>query len=231
MSCSLAEAQFFGQPDALEFAGCALGDLIQNEDFPRDLERGKTCAGKITDVAVGGGLALFQHHGGTDIFAQLGVGHGKGHALPDGGMIGQDTIDLQRADLFAAAIDDFLEASGQGQIALFIKHALIAGAEPTLAIGVKEVLFICLRVRLIAGRDIGTGDRDFADPVDQPVFHFMGDAHFGACGQTNGTGFLATRLNRIAAHLMRGLRHAVGFNHGRAKCVRQLGHHRAGQGR
>ena len=50
-----------------------------------------------------------------------------------GGVIHQRFVDLARADLFlAAAIDDFLQPSGQREVALGVDDALIAGAEPAV---------------------------------------------------------------------------------------------------
>ena len=52
--------------------------------------------------------------------------------LRHGGMVHQHGIDLQRADLLAAAIDDFLEPAGQPQIAVRVDRPLVAGAEPAV---------------------------------------------------------------------------------------------------
>ena len=59
----------------------------------------------------------------------------------------------------------------------------------------------------------------------------MRDTNLGARRQANRAGFLLARLDRIAAHLMRRLGHAIGFDHGRAKGLGQLGHHRPRQRR
>ena len=83
-------------------------------------------------------MAFAQHDGGGDFLAQLGMGHGEGNHLHDGGMVQQHAIDFERADLLAAAVDDFLQAAGQAQIALAVECALIAGAEPAPPLGSKK---------------------------------------------------------------------------------------------
>jgi hypothetical protein len=44
----------------------------------------------------------------------------------------QDFIHLARADLLAAAVDDFLEPPGDGDVVLGVFRALVAGAEPAV---------------------------------------------------------------------------------------------------
>ncbi len=54
----------------------------------------------------------------------------------------QDAVDFERADLLAATIDDLLEPSGQVQIAVAVKGALIAGAEPAMPFRGEEALHV-----------------------------------------------------------------------------------------
>ena len=75
-------------------------------------------------------LTFTQHHRGANFFAELVVWNRKGDHLLNGRVIHQQLVDFQRADFFAATIDDFLEPAGQAQITFFIMGALIAGAEP-----------------------------------------------------------------------------------------------------
>ena len=74
--------------------------------------------------------AIGKHHGSADLLAKHTVGDGKGDHLLDGRMFHQHVIDLERRDLLAAAVDDFLEASGDFQIAVTIEESLVAGTEP-----------------------------------------------------------------------------------------------------
>ena len=74
-------------------------------------------------------------------------------------MVHDDRIDFERADVLTAANDQFLQPSGQPQIACIIHDALVAGAEP--AIG--ECLGVGFRIRLIALRDVAAPDDDFTE--------------------------------------------------------------------
>ena len=56
-------------------------------------------------------IALAEHHRRADLLAERAVGNGEGHHLRHGRVIHQHLVDLARRDLFAAAIDDLLEAA------------------------------------------------------------------------------------------------------------------------
>ena len=86
-----------------------------------------------------------QDDGRGDILAELAVRQRERHRLQHRGMIHQRFIDLARRDLFAAAIDDLLQPSGDREIAVGVDGALIAGAEPA----VDESFAVGLRVALI----------------------------------------------------------------------------------
>ena len=92
--------------------------------------------------------AFAQHDGRGHLFAELVVRHGKGERLPHGRVVHQHVVHLARRDLLAAAIDDLLQPPGDGEIAVLVEHALVAGAEP--AIG--EGFGIGLGVVLVAQR-------------------------------------------------------------------------------
>ena len=65
-------------------------------------------------------------------------------------MVHQNVIHLGRRDLFAAAIDDLFETPGNGEMSLFIEHALVSGVEPAMG----EGLVVGFRVALITGGDV-----------------------------------------------------------------------------
>ena len=88
------------------------------------------------------------------------------------GMVHQRLVDLARRNLFAAAIDDLLEAAGEPEIAVLVEDALVAGAEPAVA----ESFGVGLGVVLVASRDVGAADDDLADLAGRPrgrPFSFM----------------------------------------------------------
>jgi hypothetical protein len=50
-------------------------------------------------------------------------------------VIHQRLVDLARRDLFAAAVDDLLQPTADGQITLGIEEADVSGAKPAVAKG------------------------------------------------------------------------------------------------
>ncbi len=105
----------------------------------RHLEICHAPGGEIADLAGACRVPLTQNDRGRDLLAQLGVRHGEGHHLCHGRMVHQHAIDLERADLLAATVDDLLEASGEVQIAVLIKGTLVAGAEPRCPSAAKKL--------------------------------------------------------------------------------------------
>ena len=78
--------------------------------------------------------------------------------LGDAGMVEQHDVDLQRADLFAAAVDLLLQPPGQEQVAVRVEPPLVAGAEPA----VGERLGVRLRIVVVARRHVGAADHHLA---------------------------------------------------------------------
>jgi hypothetical protein len=99
-------------------------------------------------LALGGRGALAQHHDRGDLLAELGVRHRRSTPPAPPRVVHQDLVDLARADLLAAAVDDLLQPAGQAEVALGVHHALVAGAEPA----VGERLGVGLGVVLVAAR-------------------------------------------------------------------------------
>jgi hypothetical protein len=58
------------------------------------------------------------------------------------GVVHQDLVDLARADLLAAAVDDLLQPAGEADVAVGVHLALVAGAEP--AVGKASALALSL---------------------------------------------------------------------------------------
>jgi hypothetical protein len=66
----------------------------------------------------------------------LSCGIGEGDDLGDRRMVHQDLVDLERADLLAAAVDDSFRRPVMEQIAVGVdQRALVAGAEPAVGEG------------------------------------------------------------------------------------------------
>ena len=83
----------------------------------------------------------------------------EGQALRDRRVIQQHAVDLQRADLLAAAVDQFLQPAGQAQVAVVVDRALVAGAEPA----VGEGLGVGLGIVFVARGDVAAADDDLAE--------------------------------------------------------------------
>jgi len=61
-SCALAaEPQLVRQPDALQLAGGAFGDFLEEHDLARHLEIGEPGSGEVAQLALVGGLALVHY--------------------------------------------------------------------------------------------------------------------------------------------------------------------------
>src|SRR5262249_61597582 len=73
-------------------------------------------------------------------------------------VVHEDLVDLAGGDLLAAPVDDLLQAPGEGDVAVLVHDALVAGAEPA----VHEGLAVGLGVVLVAGHDVGAADGDLA---------------------------------------------------------------------
>src|SRR5690606_23200254 len=121
-----------GQADALDFARSPFGDIVQNYEFPRYLERGQLAGGEFLKLAERQFLAFDKHNGRRHLLTQSLVRHAKSDDLPDRRMLDQHIIDFQRRNLLAAAIDDLLYPCRNLQIAFLVQEALVPGAEPSV---------------------------------------------------------------------------------------------------
>src|ERR1700722_6520299 len=152
------QPQLLRQPDTLELTSRALGDLGQEKDFSRRLERRQALGEERPKLLFGGAQALAQDHRRADVLAEHRVRHGERHRLQDGGVVHQSFIDLAGRDLLAAAVDDLLQPPGQRQVAVGVDDALIAGTEPA----VDERLAVRLRIVLVSHGDVLPANDDFA---------------------------------------------------------------------
>ena len=127
-------------------------------------------------------------------------------------MVHQHFVHLARGNFLTAAIDDFLEPPGDGDVALRIHHALVAGAEPAVGIG----LAVGLGIVFVAGGDVGAANHDLprrAARQNLPVD--VHDGHLRPRRETYAAGN-ALAIERVAGHLVRGFGHAIGLDH---RCV------------
>ena len=166
-----AKPELLSEADALQLAGGAFGDFGEEEDLARRLERRQAFGEERAQLLFVRAHALAQHDRGGDVLAQHVMRNRECDRLQDRGVIHQRLVDLARRDFLAAAIDDLLQPPRQGEVALRIDDALIAGAEPS----VDEGLGVGLRVVLIAaGHAVAANDHlaGLAAP-EQPALSSM----------------------------------------------------------
>ena len=76
-------------------------------------------------------------------------------------MIHQNVVHLARRNLLAAAIDDLLQSPCDGEVAVIVEHALVAGVEPAMG----EGFGVGFRVVLISRRNVIAANDHFAGRV------------------------------------------------------------------
>ncbi len=64
-----------------------------------------------------------QHHGASHVFAQRGVRNRKRGGLQHCGVRGENLVYFARHNLFSAAVDHLLQASGYEQVSVLIQSA------------------------------------------------------------------------------------------------------------
>ena len=131
---------------ALDFAGRGARNRLDDVQLLGTLEIGQALLAERQDRGFGLRLRL-QDHGGGDFFAPGGMRNAERNSFGDCGMAQQNFVDFTRRDLFAAAIDQFLDAAGEREIAVGIEKALIAGAEPAVGETTSRWLRDCSRSR------------------------------------------------------------------------------------
>src|ERR1700722_298870 len=133
-------------------------------------------------------------------------------------MLQQDIFDFRRRDLLSAAIDQILDAPGQGEIAVVIDRANVASAKPTI----DEGRGISLRVVAIAAHHVRTAYYDLAGSICRQVPAVpINDRNFSA--KPYRSGLVWKRWDWVGCDLMGRFRHAVCFQHGRSKAILQPG--------
>ena len=117
----------------LSFPVGAKRDLIDDDDLLRHLKARESRGSKVADllnrlIEVLPGMSTTA---AATRLAEHRMGNAKDYRLSDRRMLQQRLLNQSRRDLLAAAIDDFLQPTGDEQIAIRIEMAEIAGAEPT----------------------------------------------------------------------------------------------------
>ena len=102
--------------------GIAVGDV----DLLRHLEIRQALLAECNDIGVFRCLSrlLFQHDRGFHFFSPHGMRDAETHRFGNGRMGQQNFVDFARANFFAAAVDQFLDAPGERQITVGIQEIL-----------------------------------------------------------------------------------------------------------
>jgi len=131
----IRRAELCRQPDPLQLAGRALGDLSRMITFRGTLKSASRAATKSRMSALAGRLAFAQHDRGGDLFAEHGVRHGEGDRLRHRRVVHEHSS-TSRGEIFsAAAVMISLRAAGDPNVALRVHRPLVAGVEPAMREG------------------------------------------------------------------------------------------------
>src|SRR5438046_932586 len=78
------------------------------------------------------GRVALQDDGRVHLLAERLVRYREGDRLAHRRVAQEDIVNLQRGDLLAAPVDQFLQSPSEGEVAIRINLSLIAGAEPAV---------------------------------------------------------------------------------------------------
>ena len=129
------QAELLRQTTTLQFARRAFRDVLDDEHLTRDLKSSQARCDELAYVTGVADSILMQHHGRSDILAQSGMGHGKGHRLGHGRMLHEHVVHFLWGNFFPATVDDLLEAASDEQIAIGIQKPLVTRPEPAMRKG------------------------------------------------------------------------------------------------
>jgi len=159
--------------------------LLQEQDLPGHLERGETCGRKLAKLPFRNRTLRMQHDGRRDVLPERRIRYGKHDGLGNRRVVQQHLVYLTRRDLFSPAIDDFLQAPRDRQVAVLVDRSLIARPEPA----VRERACVGFGVVLVAAHHNCAADDDLARPPGrQQMACFIHDGDLGSCGQSNRSG-------------------------------------------
>ncbi len=147
---------------------------------------------------------------------------GECHCLVDGRIGEEHFVDLTWRNLFAAAHDEFLDATGEKKVSVLIKASTVAGVEPAIGKG----FLVRFRIIGVTASDVGAANYNFpfsAGGQKSATVSHNGDGD--TCRMADRTGFAGPFVrDTIAGHLVRGFRHAVGLHHRNVEGLFQLRH-------
>ena len=150
----------------------------------------------------------FGHDRRPDLLAQRRMRDRECHRRLYARMLKQNGFDFEWGDLFPAAIDQFLDPSGQKEIAILVEISAVAGAIPAIAEGFR----VCVRVVLITVEDAFPMQHHFAVGARrEPGSPVVDDAGASIERQPDASGLALPRRPRIDCDHAR-LRRRIGLD-------------------
>src|SRR5215469_3162081 len=119
-----------GNDAALYLAGCGTWNLFGDVDFFGALELRQPLFAEEQNVRFG--CRVLQNHGGSHFLTPGGMRDAETHCFCHRRMAQQNFVDFSRPDFFTAAIDEFLETTGQHEITTLVQETLIASTKPSI---------------------------------------------------------------------------------------------------
>ena len=107
-------------------------NLVHDYDPARNLEVRQTAEQEPAQLVFCRACPGLQDDRRRDVLPKRGMGNRKGGRLPHGAMLEQRFLHVARGHLLAAPVDDLLEPARDGQIAVRVEPAQVAGAEPAV---------------------------------------------------------------------------------------------------
>jgi len=102
---------------------------------------------------------MLQHYRSSDIFAEQRMRDWECSSVLDVGVAAQYLVNLQRRNLFASTVDDFIKAPGKKEISIVIEISLIPGSIPFAK--ERGRVFVC--IRFITAEHAGSPHNDFSE--------------------------------------------------------------------
>ena len=190
-------AELGGDVSALDLAGGGAGQGVDDVDGLGDLEVDEMFLAEGLDVFLGG--VGVQDDGGVDFFAVLDVGNAEADGIFDGGVLGENGVDLEGRYLFAAAVYQLLEAAGDAEVAEGVDEALVPGTEPAIGEGGG----VGLGVVAVAVHDVGALDDDLAALATREVgAGLVYDGDLDTCTLAHGTSEAFSGWEGVGGHLV-----------------------------
>ena len=134
-----------GELPLVDLAAGACWKGRREEDSSRDLEGSQPLPSECDDRVFARLCRGCRNDGRDDFFAKRRMRNTKHADARHRRVVGENTLDLERTDLFATAVDHVFNSTRQGQVAVVVEPAQIACPEPAVdeglcvSVGIVEI--------------------------------------------------------------------------------------------